>query len=946
MRKAIVLCLSAITLSVIAEEPELKGLPQGTDLLGSAYHEALKLVDTSGKQATAETIEVSEPFGKALRVTVPVRSEHKSVVKLQAPLAQPIAKDDVVVLVFYARSGGNGGSEALALVECNEPKWGGTVITTARAEGDWKRFLVVGTAKQDFPAGKTVLAFQVGNKEQVIDIGGVTLLNFGTSVVYNTTTKKFRAAGSEAASSETANILMKADGRWKPLDMENIQIAPGSALDLSRFVDGPAGKYGRVTITPNGGFAFADMPGKEARFFAFNALINHLFDHPDVALAASTEEQTKENCRAYAALVKRHGYNMVRLHYVDFYLMSGSPADYECNKVNQDRFDYLVYCFKQEGIYYGVDAMSFTGLKKATWSEGVAMRYKERFLVDPSTREVWEKSVRIIMTHKNPYTKMSLAEDPALIYVTLFNEQDLGSYIGNFDHPAIRPHAEKRWREFLAKRYRNDYASLVRNWGVEASSLPAGGMFDSIPFFDKKDAYANGQRGNDIGLFLHAIESEMHTWYLETIRAIGYKGYSVLYDVISFFRHLDIHNDSSVVANHGYHALPSDGERPGSRLTQDSALTSAASYWRSRAAARILNRPFMITEYGSPYWGRYRHEEGLFYASYSALQRQDVITVHEQAAAFRSKPMLECYYGRDPIGRASQLMSAFIYKRGDVKASPHSVAVAVNEAYCVTNGAMNRTINNEQSKIALLCGFGVQYDKKYPAGLPPYAKPDLILLPADGGELVISGAVGMGGMANVVDRGDGSDLTRVIGLMKTKGILSAENRSSASKEIYQSDTGELTMYSAEAQFTVITPRLEGAVLKESGKASLNALRLVSTTTPAAVAVIALDDAAIPESRRLLLVYSTDAVNTGLETSPDRITLVKPGTLPILLETGTVKAAVKNRYAKTVKCFALGMDGQRREQIELSGAADEEIRLLIDTAALSKGPALFFEIAAE
>ncbi|MBN8215107.1 MAG: hypothetical protein J0L75_00600 [Spirochaetes bacterium] len=730
MRKGFAVFVLGFSLLAYGVEPELEGLPRGTELLGAPYDEALKINESPGPRASSEIIPVDAPFAKAVRVTVPEKRGAPSTVQLRAAIAQKVEKGDLVVLIFHLRSSGPGGCEALSLVECNEPKWAGLVVATARAEGEWKRFLVVGTAKQDFPPGKTALSFQLGNKQQTLEIGGVTLVNFGTAVSYNATTKKFSAG---SAADAGAPLVFRADGRWKALDTGNLQVAPGSALDLSRLVDGPSGKYGRVTLTPDGGLSFADRPTAAVRFFAFNELVNHLFDQPDTALAAATEEQTRENCRAYAVLVRRHGYNMIRLHYVDFYLSTGAPADFECNPEKLDRFDYLIYCLKQEGVYFGLDAMSFTGLKRATWSEGVALRYKERLLVEPQAREVWEKSVRVLMTHRNPYTKLSFNEDPSLVYVTLFNEQDLGAYLGNFEGPALRPLAERKWRDFLNRRYRGDFAALVRGWGSDGAKAGGGATFDSIPFYEKKDAASSGQRGNDIGLFLHEIEADMHAWYLETIRAIGYSGMTALYDVLTFFRHQAIHNESRLVVNHGYHALPSDGEKPGSRLAQDSAVATAANYWRSRAMARLLNRPFMVTEYGSPYWGRYRHEEGLFYPAYAALQKTSAITVHEQAVSMRSKPLLECYAGRDPITRAGQVVAAFLYQRGDVSPSPHTVALAVNDAFIFTNGMLNRTVNSEQSKVVLLCGFGVQYDKKFPAGLPPYRMPDLILLPADGG---------------------------------------------------------------------------------------------------------------------------------------------------------------------------------------------------------------------
>ena len=96
---------------------------------------------------------------------------------------------------------------------------------------------------------------------------------------------------------------------------------------------------------------------------------------------------------------------------------------------------------------------------------------------------------------------------------------------------------------------------------------------------------------------------------------------------------------------------------------------------------------------------------------------------------------------------------------------------------------------------------------------------------------------------------------------------------------------------------------------------------------------------------MLLVYATDAVNSGHETSDDRVVLRKIGGLPILVETGTLTTRIKSKHSASFKCFALGLDGTRKEEVPLKNN-DGAIQIAVDTAKLKNGPALFFELVAE
>ncbi|MEK6797039.1 MAG: hypothetical protein AABZ39_19860, partial [Spirochaetota bacterium] len=364
-------------------------------------------------------------------------------------------------------------------------------------------------------------------------------------------------------------------------------------------------------------------------------------------------------------------------------------------------------------------------------------------------------------------------------------------------------------------------------------------------------------------------------------------------------------------------------------------------YFRNNSDARYLNRPLFNLEYASVYWGKYRHEEGLLFPAYAAFQQLSAITFAHQPVIMRAvQPLTAFYHGRDPVARAGQVIAAFLYQRGDVSPAAHTAAMVMNDAYIFSDGNMNRMMNGEQSKIALLTGFGLQYDGSIPAGLPPYRKADMIVVPAEGSSTMDVSQWA----ANIVESGDSKAIDPIINKMKALGILSADNISSGANGILQSDTKEITLDAKQKRFTVITPRTEGVSLHAGERAELKQMTVAETTAAATVALSSLDGEAVAKSKHLLLIYSTDAVNTGHETSDDRTTLFNLGKLPILVETGRLRVAVTVADAASKKIWALGLDGSRKEEIVPVSTDGGRMKIAIDTASLKTGPAFFFEIA--
>ena len=743
------------------------------------------------------------------------------------------------------------------------------------------------------------------------------------------------AAAFAGAETENGKRIVRADETWKPIDMSALSVRPGSALDLSGIHEpGPAGKYGRAVIGPDGGFRFEKRPDRPVRFFAFNAFANHLMSWKESMLQAATPEETRKNIREFAAKVRRQGYNMVRFLGVDLLLMSGmdAPGRARFSPANLDNFQYMLHCLKREGVYFGIDLFSYTGYEKFPnqWSDAVAKRYKERMYFDPEARRMWLDGVKALMTAVNPYTGLSLNDEPALVYVDMHNEQELGIWAAKEPLRAegVRLPAESAWRSFLKKRYGNDIGRLGKSWNVPVAS------FDAVPLFSKKDLYAWDARGKDANEFLYEIERGMLDFYRQGLEAIGCRTFATLYDVLGYFRFTSIRRDVPVITAHGYHNHPTANSNPGSRMDQNSIVGNAAVYLRYMSTMRVWNRPFLITEYNAPFWGRYRHQEGLLLPSYASLQDYAGITVHSLAVTRIPAELADFQLGRDPVGRAGQVIAAFAYGRGDVAAARHRVGVALDDAFMRDPRNMNSGVSSEQNRLVLLTGLGVVLDGAVPAGLPPYPALDLTMPPSQGSRIAAQT------MFTVpVDTNNVPDFAGITAKLREKNILPAGNLTDPEKGVFQSDTGELVLRTGENCFTVDTLRLKGAAW-EGGELRLSNL-VFRSSLPCTAALISLDKAPLGESRRMLLVFSTDALNSGMELSADRRVLHKPGTLPVLLETGTLELTLD--CSAKLKCFALGIDGERREELPLH-IGGGRIRLAIDTAKLRNGPALYFELA--
>ena len=182
-------------------------------------------------------------------------------------------------------------------------------------------------------------------------------------------------------------------------------------------------------------------------------------------------------------------------------------------------------------------------------------------------------------------------------------------------------------------------------------------------------------------------------------------------------------------------------------------------------------------------------------------------------------------------------------------------------------------------------------------------------------------------------------------LLKQRNLLSSGNRSNG-ETVFESSTGELMLNAPLCWLSVNAPRLQGICSDPGRPAELADFRILSMSTPGCLAAVAVDGMKpLREAERIVIVYSTNALNSGMKfMSPDMTRLLKDGGAETVLRTGRFMVSLRNRNAAKLRLYPLDLAGNRLKMIAPEKTADGVAQFTVDTA--KDGASLFFEVAAE
>lgn len=227
--------------------------------------------------------------------------------------------------------------------------------------------------------------------------------------------------------------------------------------NLSAWNDKPAGKAGFVRA--ENGHLYA---GEErVRFLGVNIVF------------AGAAPAGRDEADRLAARLARFGVNVVRFHHLDSATAPRGLLQKDRLTLDPealDRFDYFFAALKKEGIYADLNlhvGRRYPGF--ADWGEDTPQYWKGVDNFFPPMIALQRDYARDLLTHVNPYTGARYADEPAVAFIEINNENGLirGWRLGELDGMTepYRGELTRQWQAWLKARYR-DTAALSAAWGV------------------------------------------------------------------------------------------------------------------------------------------------------------------------------------------------------------------------------------------------------------------------------------------------------------------------------------------------------------------------------------------------------------------------------------------------------------------------------------------------
>lgn len=232
----------------------------------------------------------------------------------------------------------------------------------------------------------------------------------------------------------------------------------------------PAGKFGPVRVGDDGHF----HAGKDRiRFLGVNVCFGATV--PDAQPAGPI-----------AARMAKFGVNVVRFHHMDGYAFPGGivrrgGGSGELDPQAMERLSNFVAQLKAHGIYANLNLLvsrafrAGDGLPAEIDSLDWKLRHTVAMYYAPMI-ELQKQYARDLLTHRNPETKLRFAEDPAVAFVEINNENGLLMHWLSGDLDALPgslgDDLARQWNGWLKERYKTTSA-LRKSWKAAPEPLGA-----------------------------------------------------------------------------------------------------------------------------------------------------------------------------------------------------------------------------------------------------------------------------------------------------------------------------------------------------------------------------------------------------------------------------------------------------------------------------------------
>lgn len=671
---------------------------------------------------------------------------------------------------------------------------------------------------------------------------------------------------------------------WFPYTGFAPQQRRGTALDMSRLLDAPAGKHGPLGKR---GESFVFRDGKVAKFIGIN-------------IVASANFPTHEEADKMAELLSQMGVNLTRHHHMDAAwsnpnLFGNRSSTLELDAATMERFDYLINQLQKRGIYQFYDMLVH---RKVTAADGVpgadklAAGLKIEGEFEPKLIELQERFISQFMGHKNTYTGRTYAKDPAVVMLEAINEDSLFWLMpeGEFSvkTPEGRATFARQFSLWLTKLGVKDRAALEQRWagagrGLGAEEDPQKGNVDAVIATGKAaEKELTPSRAKDTLQFYYDTTLIYFRRIEKLLRGLGYQGQFTGSNHWS--EHpldLRVNAELDFVDRHAYWSHPNGGwgYKPevtwaNSPMVKDGELGIIGQL----ARRRVKGLPYSTSEWQTSAPNDYRHEGLLLVGAYAAFQGFSPIQFalsHDVTKRVDAVSTLSNNFDviEQPTALGAWPAVALLFHRGDVR--PAELEGYLR--YEKDSGFLPGANFDYPQKLALIARTGVAFN----AG-------------------------------------------------QTKSELDAIRTKYLQGTRVTSSTGELRHDATVGRFEIDTPRTQGAISFATEQAiALSSIKIEQKSPFGVVIVTALDERPIAASKHLLVSALGNAVNSGMTLSSNRSGFVNVGQAPILVEPIVGRVTITSQATGPVRCYPLEASGARKQEIPLTQQAGA---LVLDLAA--------------
>ena len=679
---------------------------------------------------------------------------------------------------------------------------------------------------------------------------------------------------------------LEASPDWKPMTYSK-DVEPGSALDFSCYLDAPAGKYGPV-IAKGPHLYFQNRPETPVHFLGTNLCSGSMYLSHEWAIRLADR---------FASL----GFNSVRMHHYD-----NSLTDLNNSTIivpeQMEKWDFLVSEFKKRGIYVTIDIFVSRYVRRneipdLDYKIKTFDEYKALVWISDPVYENWKTFTRNLLTHVNPYTGLSIAEDPVYMSISLVNEDN----IYNECHltPGIEEMYNKKYDEWMAEK------GLEKPEDELAAQVQFNTFLYDIYFkrYQQMTAYLKELGANQI------ITDQNHQInpFLQQMR-----------------------NRYDYVDCHGYWAHPwfpnHDWNLP-AKTHHESAIVEGGWLPWQLCASRLLDKPFFVTEFDFCRPNRKRAEGPILQAACACLQDWDAMYqfayAHGEASVFedgRTRHFMDL--STDPLKHLAYRVCALIFLNSNAKPASSTLAVTLSPDKMLPLAPgfpYNLGVAGRMIRVGTITS-----DKPLPEGTVAvvdfdgsYHGSGLPIIPAD--ENICQALADKG----IVQTGTYD---------RENGVVISENL-------------QMKQNMKQETFSFSSDLCEALIMPEGHSLTSNLLSATVEKGRAVIALASCDKRPLKESARMLILHLTDIGPSNMYFSDEEQRMMETwGTTPFLGKFGISRITVKATPGD-YRLFALNTAGQRINECGFTQDADGVISFTANTFEFEE-PVMAYELVAE